>query len=53
MFDGVDYQRIMSLKYPAIRIDVRNESNQSADDNSQHNTIDSKNDSTNNSDHKI
>ena len=34
MFDGVEYQRIMSLKFPAIKIDVRNESNQSLDDNS-------------------
>ena len=25
MFDGLDYQRMMSLKFPAIRIDVNNE----------------------------
>ena len=33
-FEGVDYQRIMSLKFSAIRIDVRNESNQQVDGNS-------------------
>jgi len=25
MFEGLDYQRMMSLKFPAIRIDVNNE----------------------------
>jgi hypothetical protein len=25
VFDGLDYQRMMSLKFPAIRIDVNNE----------------------------
>jgi hypothetical protein len=29
-FDGVDYKRIMSMKYPAIRIDVRNEDSKNA-----------------------
>ena len=25
IFEGLDYQRMMSMKYPAIRIDVNNE----------------------------
>jgi len=25
VFEGLDYQRMMSLKFPAIRIDVNNE----------------------------
>lgn len=25
VFDGLDYQRMMSLKFPAIRIDINNE----------------------------